>query len=239
MALHPTRSFALCVALQMAAGCATQVPEAQPPRETAVLAEALQAQAIVPADKPRYLVDAGASEIRLLVFRAGPLARVGHNHVIVGRVQGEIRAGATAAASGFRLEVPVESFVLDPPAARTEEGDEFAAEVSEPARRATRQNLLGPDVLDAEKHALIRIESIMLGGPDWSPTVTARVTLRDVTRDLRFPVAVFRQRDTLTVVASFRLRQSEFAITPFTTLNGGLQVHDALDIRIRLVARRE
>lgn len=204
-----------------------------------MLVEPVRAQAIVPGEAPRYLVDAGASEIRLLAYRAGPLARFGHNHVIVGRVQGEIRAGATAAASGFRLDVPVESFVLDPPAARTEEGDEFAAEVSEPARRATRQNMLGPDVLDAAKLAHIRIESITLGGPDWNPTVTARVTLRDVTRDLRFPVAVFQQGDTLTVIARFRLRQSEFAIAPFTTLNGGLQVRDALDIRIRMVARRE
>jgi polyisoprenoid-binding protein YceI len=76
-------------------------------------------------------------------------------------------------------------------------------------------------VLDAAKHAHIRIESISLVGPDWNPTVTARVTLRGVTRDLRFPVAVFRQGDVLTVIANFRLRQSDFAIAPFSTLNGG------------------
>lgn len=233
------RSFALCVALLLAAGCATQAPEASSPRDTAVLAEPVPAQALVPGEATRYLVDEGASEIRLLAYRAGPLARFGHNHVIVGRVQGEIRAGASAAASGFRLEVPVESFVLDPPAARAEEGEEFSAEVSEPARRATRQNLLGPDMLDAAKHPRIRIASITLAGPDWNPTVTARVTLRGAARDLRFPAAVFRNGDALTVIANFRLRQSEFAIAPFSTLNGGLQVRDALDVRIRVVARRE
>jgi len=41
------------------------------------------------------------------------------------------------------------------------------------------------------------------------------------------------------VVASFRIHQSEFGIEPFSALNGGLRVRDALDIRIRLVARRE
>lgn len=193
----------------------------------------------VPSGAPRYTIDPQASEIRVLVYRDGPLARFGHNHVVVGRVQGEIRAGVAAAASGFRLEIPVDSLAVDPPAARAEEGDEFAAQVSEPARRDTRENLLGGDVLDAAKHPLIRIESIALFGPDWGPTVTARVTLRGVTRDLRFDAAVLRQDDMLAMVARFRINQSEFGIEPFTTLNGGLRVRDPIDIRVRLVARRE
>jgi polyisoprenoid-binding protein YceI len=98
--------------------------------------------------------------------------------------------------------------------------------------------MLGRDVLDAEKHPLVLIESIALVGPQWGPTATARVTLRGVTRDLRFAAAVLRQDDLLVVAASFRINQSEFGIEPFTVLNGGLRVRDALDIRVRLVARR-
>src|SRR3970282_837515 len=109
-----------------------------PPGDTAVLAEPVRAGVNVPSSAPAYAVDPQGSEIRLLVYRGGPLARFGHNHVIVGRVRGEIRAGDGAAASGFRIEIPVDSFVVDPPAARAEEGEEFAAQVSEPARRGTR-----------------------------------------------------------------------------------------------------
>ena len=221
--------------LLLAAACQTLPP----PADTAVLAEPVRADVNVPASAPRYIVDPQASEIRLLVYRDGPLARFGHNHVVVGRVQGEIRAGDAAAASGFRLEIPVDSFVVDPPAARTEEGDEFATQVSEPARRDTRENMLGRDILDAAKHPLIRIESIALVGPVWNPSVTARVTLRGVIRDLRFAAAVLRQDDMLAVVASFRINQSEFGIEPFSTLNGGLRVRDPLGMRVRLVARRE
>jgi polyisoprenoid-binding protein YceI len=65
------------------------------------------------------------------------------------------------------------------------------------------------------------------------------VTLRGATRDLRFPAAVFRQGDTLTVIASFQISQSAFGIEPFTTLNGGLRVRDAVEVRLRLAARRE
>src|SRR5256885_17044209 len=104
-------------------------------------------------------------------------------------------------------------------------------------RRHTR--LQGDWSSDVCSSDLIRVESIALVGPQWAPTVTARVTLRGVTRDLRFAAAVLRQDDTLVVVAGFRIRQSEFGIEPFTTFNGGLRVRDPLDIRVRLVARRE
>src|SRR5947208_13040426 len=188
--MHPvTRTLLLLFPLLLAAACQTLAP----PGETAVLAEPVRAEVNIPAAAPRYSVAPQASEIRLLVYRDGPLARFGHNHVVVGRVHGEIRAGDTAAASGFRLEIPVDSFAVDPPAARAEEGDEFAAQVSEPARRDTRENMLGAEMLDAAKHPLIRVESIALVGPQWGPTVTARVTLRGVTRDLRCACAWLRQ----------------------------------------------
>lgn len=183
-------------------------------------------------------MDAKASEIRLLVYRDGPLARFGHNHAVVGRVQGEIRAGETARGSGFRLEIPVESLDVDPAAARAEEGEEFAAQVSDPARRGTRDNMLGADMLDAANHPLIRIESVVLAGPAWAPAVTARVTLRGAMRDLRFAAAVFRDDGMVVVIANFTINQSEFGIKPFTTLNGGLRVRDALEVRVRVIARR-
>jgi hypothetical protein len=213
--------------------------ETSPQREdTAVLAAPVDAGVIVPSYAPRFIVDSEGSEIRLLVYRAGPLARFGHNHVITGRARGEIRAGTGAAASGFRLEVPVESFVVDPPEARAEEGSEFADKVSEQAQQSTRENMLGKDVLDAARYPLIQIDSVALVGPRWNPTVVARATVRGTTRDLRFPAAVIQHDDLLTIVANFRVRQSDFGLTPFAALNGGLQVRDAIDIRIRLVAHR-
>lgn len=220
--------------LLLAAACQTL-----PPGDSAVLTEPAPAAAVPPADAPRYVVDAQASEVRVLVYRDGPLARFGHNHVIVGRVEGEVRAGAGAAASGFRLRIPVQSFTVDPPGERAEEGPEFAADVSEPARRATRENMLGREVLDAALFPFVRIDSIALAGPPWNPTVTARVTLRDTARAVRFVAAVFAHDGALTVIANFRVRQSEFGITPFAALNGGLLVRDAIDLRLRLVARRE
>jgi polyisoprenoid-binding protein YceI len=218
--------------LLLLSACQTTVP----PREPA--AAPVNAGAGIAADTPRFLLDSQMSVIRLLVYRDGPLARFGHNHVITGRVRGEIRAGERAAASAFRLEIPVESFAVDTPAARAEEGAQFADAVSEQARQATCNNLLGSDVLDAAKSPLIEVDSVALTGPRWNPAVLAQVKLRGATRELRFPAAVFEQDDLLTVVASFQIRQSDFGLTPFSALGGGLRVRDAIDIRLRLVARR-
>lgn len=203
-----------------------------------MLAEPAAAEVSVVPDAPRFAVDPQASEVRLLVYRDGPLARFGHNHIFIGRVEGEIRAGETPAGSAFRLEIPVDSFAIDPPAARAEEGADFAAEVSEQARQGTRDNMLGEEVLDAGRRPLIHIASVALTGPRWNPTVTARVTLRGASRDVRFPAAVFQYGEALEVIASFRLRQSDFGIKPFAALGGGLLVHDAIDIRLRIIARR-
>lgn len=227
-----TRRLALLFPLLLAA-CQTA-----PQKPAAPSASEAPRPAVSLGTGARFVVDPRASEIRVLVYRTGPLAHFGHDHVLVGRVQGEIRAGASAAASGFRLEIPVDSFAVDPPAARADEGGEFAEAVSKEARAGTRKHMLGPAVLDAARYPLIRIESVALAGPRWGPSVTARVTLRGTARDLRFPAAVFESGDTLTVIAGFSFAQSEFGIAPYSILGGGLRVRDVLEVRIRIVAHR-
>ena len=185
----------------------------------------------------RYIVDPTASEIRLLVYRDGPMARVGHNHVMVGQVRGEISVSDTAAASSFSIEIPVESLQVDAPALRAEEGEEFAATVSDQARKGTRDHMLGADVPDAAHYPRIRIESTALLGPRWNPNVSARIAVRGKTSDLKFPAAVFEHDDTLTVIAAFRVLQTNLGITPYSILGGALTVRNAIDIRMRLVAK--
>lgn len=183
-----------------------------------------------------FTVDSQASEIRVLVRRAGPLARFGHNHVLVAPVTGVIHAGETAQDSGFSLAVEAQEFLIDPPAARMAEGRTFATEVSDAARRGTRRNLLGKSLLDAERHPRVQLQSLAMRGPQWNPEVRARLTLRGVERDIQFPAAVVMQDNSLTVIANFTIRQSDFGIEPFSILGGGLSVQDELAIRARVVA---
>lgn len=228
--------------------CAVALSACQtlPPAGTAVPTnETVSANVTSSHNGKRYIVDPHASEIRLLVYRDGPMARVGHNHVMVGSVRGELRVSDSAAASSFSIadsfsiEIPVESLEVDSPASRSEEGDEFAAAVSDPARKGTRDNMLGAEVLDAAHYPLIRIESVALLGPRWNPDVSARITVRGKTSDLKFPAAVFEQHGSITVIAAFRVLQSNLGMKPFSILGGAVTVRDAIDIRVRLVARPE
>lgn len=199
----------------------------------------------VPAATPaspggkRYVVDPDASWIRLLVYRDGPLARLGHNHVMTGKARGEIRVSETAAASGFSIEIPLESLEVDLPLPRSEEGAEFAAEVSDGARQGTRNNMLGEDLLDAAHFPAIHIWSVALDGARSNPEVTARITLRGVSSELKFQAAVVEQPGTLTITASFRVLQTDLGLQPFSILGGAIRVRDAMDIRVRLLARME
>ena len=235
----PGRSAILAVWCAIALSACQLLPSAgtaaAPP---APANEATPASAAASPGGKRYIVDPQTSEIRLLVYRDGPMARVGHNHVIVGRVRGELRVSETAAASSFSIEIPVESLQADAPASRADEGDEFAATVSDQARKGTRDNMLGADVLDAAHYPLIRIESDTLLGPRWNPEVNARITMRGGTSALKFPAAVFEQNDKLTVIAAFRVLQSKLGMQPYSILGGALTVRDAIDVRVRLVARR-
>lgn len=196
------------------------------------------AQAPALPDAPTYDVDDQASEARVLVYRGGALAKLGHNHVIVAPLHGELRAGADTAHSGFHLELRVDEFDVDPPKARAEEGEAFAATVSDEAREGTRANLLGDRLLNAAHYPRIQIDSVALTGPLWNPDVTANVTLRGTTVAVTFPAAVVTHGDVLTVVARVSLAVSDFGIEPFAILGGGLRVEDGLDIRLRAVARR-
>lgn len=185
-----------------------------------------------------YIVNPAASELRVLVYRDGALASFGHNHVLLNRqVGGTIYWHTLTAQTRFALEAPVAAFIVDEPAARAEEGEDFTSRPDAEAIAGTRANLLGPEVLDAARYPTISIRSLASKGPAWQPDVTAAITLHGVTRQITVPVAVFKQSTSLTVSGSFTLKQSDFGITPFSILGGAIQVRDEVRIRFRLRAK--
>lgn len=174
----------------------------------------------------------------MLVYRAGALAKFGHNHVVTGPVEGNLYHADELPMSGFRLRIPVGSFEVDIPSARGEEGENFPGTLSDQARAGTKTNMLSETQLDAAGHPYIEIESIALSGPRWNPDVRARVQIRDAARTVRFPAAVFEDDDRLVVIANFAVNLTDFGIEPFSAFGGGLQVADSLVIRVRVTAQR-
>jgi hypothetical protein len=229
------RTLVGCIVVLAVSACQTPVPQSPDTVSAPVERDRQWRQ---PDQTRRFVVDANSSELRLLVYRAGSLAGLGHNHVIVGHAEGEIYIGSTAATSGFRLCVPVASMEVDDQSSRVEEGVEFEQPVPEAARAATRSNMLSERVLNAGVYPLIEIVSERLSGPLWNPEVTAVVDLGGSSRELVFPAAVVLDQDRLVIIARFSFLQSDFAMEPYSVLGGNLRVQDRVEARVRLVARR-
>lgn len=226
--------LSLFIGAMFIAGCQTPapVPESSP--------EVLPPLPPLPVSgSARYLVDGKLSDVRILVYRGGPLAKAGHNHVVrVHELRGDLYLAVPFPESGFELSFPVSALEVDPPDARGDEGVEFATALSPQAIAATFKNMSGSAILDAAKYPEVALRSVAFTGPTWGPEVTVRVSMHGRERDLVVPVAICMDGDVMTVTGLMRLRTSDFGMTPFSVLGGGLQVQDEVKIRARIVANR-
>ena len=182
-------------------------------------------------------VDPDRTVVTVIVRRAGPLARLGHDHVITSADEaGTVWLGSTPADSSFELTLPVERFDVDLPEARAAAGPEFAAPVPDDARDGTRHNMLRAAVLDGEHFPTITLRSTAATG-DWpQPIVRVAVTLKGVEREQEIPVVVERDADGVIARGELRLNQTDFGITPFSVAGGAIQVADTLEIRFAIAA---
>ncbi|MGL6222181.1 MAG: YceI family protein [Steroidobacteraceae bacterium] len=182
-------------------------------------------------------IDPQRSTVTIIVRRAGPLARFGHDHVITSADErGTVWVGDAPATSAFELQLPVGSFEVDLPEARASAGAEFAVPVPDDARAGTRRNMLRAEVLDAAAFPLITLRSLAASG-DWSqPVLKVAVQLRGVSRAHEIPVQVECDALGLVVRGELRLNQSDYGITPFAVAGGAIQVADTLEIRFVIAA---
>lgn len=108
-----------------------------------------------------YRIDATRSEVRLLVYRAGAMARLGHNHVIVNHaVGGWVKFSGEVSTASFSLSIPVAEFVIDETRSRADEGADFSATVPDDARAGTRRNMLSASLLDGDDFPMITLTSV-------------------------------------------------------------------------------
>jgi hypothetical protein len=196
----------------------------------------------LPSSGRVYHIDATRSELRVLVYRAGPLARLGHNHVIVNRaLRGEVNLADAAGASTFSLNVPAADFVVDDAQARREEGGDFAAEIPDDAKAGTLQNMLGTALLDAAEFAVITINSVDVSGPQSmsdadSMIATVAISVAGHESKIDVPFKLQSDSNTLSATGLLELRQSALGLTPYSLMLGALQVQDAMKIKFKIVA---
>jgi hypothetical protein len=218
-------ALVLCVA-----ACAAPRPAVPPaPSRPTTTLQALPAPG-------SYKIDGADSELRVLIYRAGPLAGLGHNHVMVNKaMSGLVQIGGDVSSSSFSLKVPVEEFVVDDAQARSEEGSDFSGEVPEDARAGTRRNMLSAAVLDAARHPDIVVRSVSIAGTPAAANAELDVSVAG--HDAKISAPLILQGDThrLTATGSLHLRQTALGLRPYSLMHGALQVQDALVLKFKLV----
>lgn len=189
----------------------------------------------VPAGARILEIDPDRSVVTMLVRRSGPLARLGHNHVITSAHEsGRAWLGPELHESGFEIRLPVSAFVVDDPAARLVAGAEFPGELTVEAREGTYRNMLRAEVLDGEDHPEVVVQASRVSGTWQQPVVVARITLRGTTREIEVPVELQIDSQSMLAQGTLRIRQSDFGITPFSVGGGAIQVADEVEVRFEI-----
>lgn len=167
---------------------------------------------------------APGNDLRILVYRGGTAARLGHNHVLRA---GDLRVSWLAA--GPELRFRLDALLIDPPELRAALGEGFASTVDADARAGTRANLL--KALDAATYPEVVVRTLAQVGEGGRRAAEVEITLHGVSRRLWLVVEVQGSRARGRAV----LRQSDFGIQPFTVLGGLLAVQDALVVEFELL----
>jgi len=178
--------------------------------------------------RPVFRVLPGESLVSIVVRRGGPLARLGHDHVVSGA---DVQGYADPQQSRADLFLLLDALVVDDPALRAQAGLDTQPSAADIA--GTRSNMLA--VLDAQRHphVVLRVHGAT------RQQLSVDITLHGVTRkDLQIPATVALKGDALTASGQFAINQSDFGITPFSILGGAIRVEDRLELHFRISARR-
>ncbi len=187
-----------------------------------------------------YDLDPARSKLRAYIYRAGPMARQGHSHVIVARDwQGALVLDADRPDDArLDLRIPVAALEMDPPAVRESLGGAFGSDLTSQAREGTRDNMLGPELLMAKRYPAIAVSLADVTGELPRPILTLRVSVRDRTARVPVPVAVTRRDGQIRAEGRLILRHSQLGLTPFSAFGGALRVAEPITIEFDLVGER-
>ena len=177
------------------------------------------------------------------------MAALGHDHVIVNRALGGWAVPRDAAHPGaFYLEMPVDGFIVDDPAARAAEGADFSATVADEARSGTREHLLGPAQLDAGRFPEITVSSLAIAPAGAGPgragpgegaaqlLATVEISVAGHTSRLDVPFVLNSSPGRVSGAGSVVVRQSALGLTPYAVMLGALEVQDEITIRFSFEA---
>lgn len=196
-------------------------------------------EAPVPPAAPGAVYEITGSDLTVRAYRDGPLASLGHNHVIASTgLRGRFVLREPLSASSFEVELPLDSLTIDEPARRAAAGADFPGELTEADREGTLRNMLGPALLAADRFPVLRARSLSIESRGKALDVTMRVEVAGAARVLVVPVELRQEADTLEAQGRFTVTHAELGLAPFSIAFGALRVREDIDVEFRLSARR-
>jgi polyisoprenoid-binding protein YceI len=167
------------------------------------------------------------------------LGGLGHNHVVSSTaIEGSVEVGDPLSASSVSLDIPLAGLTVDDPALRQAEGERFEGEPSADDIEGTRQNMLGPRLLDASSNDTISLRSTGISGDFPDLDIRVDLDIGGKTQSLVFPATVTADGNTLTINGEREVTHRELGLRPFSAALGTLRVRKELTVKYSIVARR-
>ena len=185
----------------------------------------------------------GDSRIELRVDRAGPLARLGHRHVIItNAVHGAANFDPTDITKAyFSAVLPVDTLQVDLPEERAAAGEGFNTVLDAAAIAGTREHMLSPVLLDAARFPEIGLRLQQLTAVDGTAgtfRATVVFTVKGEEHALQVPVEVTPLPGGIYIASgAWTVTHAELGLTPYSAVGGLLKVADSIEVRFRLVAK--
>jgi polyisoprenoid-binding protein YceI len=175
----------------------------------------------------------GDSEIRILVYRAGMLSKLAHNHIIVSHhLEGELTWDAENphATTGF-LQVPVSNLSVDLEEHRHQLGGEFESFIPQADIETVREKMLGSEILDEKHYPWVKAEILSVEGTAPNYTIQTNLQIRSHTQPIAIPFTLVHEDSPFKAYGEFPLWQSHFGIKPINFLMGAIKVQDRILIQ--------
>jgi hypothetical protein len=192
-----------------------------------------------PPGAVHYRIDGEHSEVLIWATSEGPMAQLGHNHVIeVAGLSGELWLAAERQRSVFDLKFPVAALRLDEPQRRAQQGSGYEETLSTEDIAGTRSHMLDAALLDGDDYPEIELysESISGSAAGWLARTVIRVRAFNAYVDI--PVQLDSGADQLVLSGEFTVTHAALGLVPHSALLGALRVAQPLRIRFRIIARR-
>ncbi len=179
-----------------------------------------------------YILDKSASRFSVRVFASGMLSALGHSPTIAIRdFTGEANFDpAVPGQALLRVQIRADSL-------------EVTDDMKSKDRKEIESNM-NEKILETSKYPTIVFENAQfsadqLGEGRYRVSINGNLSLHGITRPIPITAQLALLGDTCRASGEFSILQSNYAITPFSAVGGGMTVKDELKFTFDIVARKQ